>query len=71
MREPDLPAPGNRRSLIGGIAETRDVLDFCAENEIGADIEMIHIQQIDDAYDLMQRIDVKYRFVIDNSSLPS
>ncbi|MBU1756690.1 MAG: NAD(P)-dependent alcohol dehydrogenase [Alphaproteobacteria bacterium] len=58
-------------SLIGGIAETQEMLDFCAEHAIVADIEMIHIQQIDEAYDRMQRSDVKYRFVIDNSTLAS
>ena len=56
-------------SLIGGIAETQEMLDFCAEHEIVADIEMIDIQQIDEAYDRMQNSDVKYRFVIDNASL--
>jgi uncharacterized zinc-type alcohol dehydrogenase-like protein len=56
-------------SLIGGIAETQEMLDFCAEHGIVADIEMIRIQQIDEAYDRMQRSDVKYRFVIDNSTL--
>jgi uncharacterized zinc-type alcohol dehydrogenase-like protein len=56
-------------SLIGGIAETQEMLDFCAENGIVSDIEMIPIQQIDNAYDRMQRSDVKYRFVIDSASL--
>ena len=56
-------------SLIGGIAETQEMLDFCADKGIVSDIEMISIQQIDDAYDRMQRNDVKYRFVIDNGSL--
>lgn len=56
-------------SLIGGIAETQEMLDFCAERGIVSDIEMISIQQIDEAYDRMQRSDVKYRFVIDNASL--
>ncbi|HEV2539212.1 MAG TPA: NAD(P)-dependent alcohol dehydrogenase [Frateuria sp.] len=56
-------------SLIGGIAETQEMLDFCAEHGIVADIEMIPVQQIDEAYDRMQRSDVKYRFVIDNASL--
>lgn len=56
-------------SLIGGIAETQEMLDFCAEHEIVAEIEMIDIEQIDEAYDRMQRSDVKYRFVIDNSTL--
>ena len=71
------PAVGNlifrRRSiagsLIGGIKETQEMLDFCAEHDIVSDIEMIKIQQIDEAYDRMQRNDVKYRFVIDNGSL--
>jgi uncharacterized zinc-type alcohol dehydrogenase-like protein len=56
-------------SLIGGIAETQEMLDFCAEHGIVAEVEMIRIQQIDEAYDRMQRSDVKYRFVIDNSTL--
>ncbi|MGN2244137.1 NAD(P)-dependent alcohol dehydrogenase [Frateuria sp. GZRR33] len=56
-------------SLIGGIAETQEMLDFCAEHGIVADIEMIPAQQINEAYDRMQRSDVKYRFVIDNASL--
>ena len=56
-------------SLIGGIAETQEMLDFCAEKGVVADIEMIRIDQINDAYDRMQRSDVKYRFVIDNATL--
>jgi len=56
-------------SLIGGIAETQEMLDFCAEKGIVADIEMIRVQQIDEAYDRMVKSDVKYRFVIDNRSL--
>jgi uncharacterized zinc-type alcohol dehydrogenase-like protein len=56
-------------SLIGGIAETQEMLDFCADKGIVADIEMIKIQEIDAAYDRMQKSDVKYRFVIDNASL--
>jgi uncharacterized zinc-type alcohol dehydrogenase-like protein len=56
-------------SLIGGIPETQEMLDFCAEHGIVADIEMIRIQQIDEAYDRMQRSDVKYRFVIDSKTL--
>ena len=56
-------------SLIGGIAETQEMLDFCAEHKILADIEMIPIQKIEEAYDRMQKSDVKYRFVIDNASL--
>jgi uncharacterized zinc-type alcohol dehydrogenase-like protein len=56
-------------SLIGGIAETQEMLDFCAAKGIVADIEMIAIQQIDAAYDRMVKSDVKYRFVIDNATL--
>jgi len=56
-------------SLIGGIAETQEMLDFCAEHGIVADIEMIPMQKIDEAYDRMVKSDVKYRFVIDNASL--
>ena len=56
-------------SLIGGVAETQEMLDFCAERGIVADVEMIPIQKIDDAYERMLRSDVKYRFVIDNSTL--
>ncbi|HCE5828587.1 TPA: NAD(P)-dependent alcohol dehydrogenase [Pseudomonas aeruginosa] len=56
-------------SVIGGIAETQEMLDFCAENSIVAEIEMIPIQKINDAYERMLRSDVKYRFVIDNASL--
>lgn len=58
-------------SLIGGIAETQEMLDFCADKGIVSDIEMIRAQQIDEAYDRMVKGDVKYRFVIDNSSLAS
>ncbi|MBV8687513.1 MAG: NAD(P)-dependent alcohol dehydrogenase [Alphaproteobacteria bacterium] len=56
-------------SLIGGIAETQEMLDFCAEHGIVADVEMIRADQIDEAYERMLRSDVKYRFVIDNASL--
>ena len=56
-------------TLIGGIAETQEMLDFCAEQGIVSDIEMIRIEEIDRAYDRMQRGDVKYRFVIDNATL--
>ncbi len=58
-------------SLIGGIAETQEMLDFCAEHGIVSDIEMIDIQTINDAYDRMLKSDVKYRFVIDMASLKS
>ncbi len=56
-------------SLIGGIAETQEMLDFCGEHGITSDIEMIPIQQINEAYERMLRSDVKYRFVIDMRSL--
>jgi len=56
-------------SLIGGIAETQEMLDFCGEKNITADIEMINIQDINKAYERMLKSDVKYRFVIDMKSL--
>jgi alcohol dehydrogenase (NADP+) len=56
-------------SLIGGIAETQEMLDFCAEHNILPEIEMIPIQQINEAYDRLVKGDVKYRFVIDMASL--
>ncbi|GLX13835.1 zinc-binding dehydrogenase [Pseudomonas straminea] len=56
-------------SLIGGIAETQEMLDFCAEHNIVSDIELIDIQNINEAYERMLKSDVKYRFVIDMASL--
>jgi uncharacterized zinc-type alcohol dehydrogenase-like protein len=56
-------------SLIGGIQETQDMLDFCAKHRIGADVEVVSIQQVNEAYDRLVRGDVRYRFVIDMSSL--
>ena len=56
-------------SLIGGIKETQEMLDFCAEHGITADIEMIKMDQIEAAYERMLKSDVKYRFVIDMASL--
>ena len=56
-------------SLIGGIPETQEMLDFCAEHGIVADIEMIRADGINNAYERMLKGDVKYRFVIDNASL--
>ena len=56
-------------SLIGGIAETQEMLDFCGEHGITSDIELIPMQQINDAYERMLKSDVKYRFVIDLDSL--
>ena len=78
---PEVPHPspavfnlifGRRRlagSLIGGIAETQEMLDFCAEHGIVADIELIPVTGIDLAYDRMVKSDVKYRFVIDMATL--
>jgi len=56
-------------SMIGGIRETQEMLDFCAEHGITSDIELIKIQQINDAYERLLKSDVKYRFVIDMASL--
>ena len=56
-------------SLIGGIPETQEMLDFCAKHGITADIEMIRADGINDAYERMLRGDVRYRFVIDSASL--
>ena len=64
-----------RRSLsgspIGGIAETQEMLDFCGKNNITADVEVIPIQKVDEAYERLLRADVKYRFSIDMASLES
>lgn len=56
-------------SLIGGIAETQEMLDFCAKHNIVSDVEMIDIQNINEAYERMLKSDVKYRFVIDMATL--
>ncbi len=56
-------------SLIGGIRETQEMLDFCAEHGIAADIEVIPIDEINEAYERMLKGDVRYRFVIDIASL--
>jgi uncharacterized zinc-type alcohol dehydrogenase-like protein len=77
---PEAPLPvgafsviSNRRSFagsgIGGIAETQEMLDFCAERGIVSDIELINIEQINEAYERLLKSDVKYRFVIDLASL--
>jgi uncharacterized zinc-type alcohol dehydrogenase-like protein len=55
-------------SLIGGIAETQEMLDFCGKHNITADVEVIPIQKINEAYERMIKSDVKYRFSIDMSS---
>lgn len=56
-------------SLIGGIRETQEMLDFCAEHNIASDIELIKMQDINQAFERLEKGDVKYRFVIDLSSL--
>ena len=58
-------------SLIGGIAETQELLDFCGKHNITSDVEVINIQDINNAYERMIKSDVKYRFVIDMKSLKS
>jgi len=64
---------GNRRTLagssIGGIPETQEMLDYCAENNIVSDVEVIDIAYINEAYERMLKGDVKYRFVIDMATL--
>ena len=68
------PLVSRRRSLagssIGGIRETQEMLDFCKEHDIQADVEVIDIADINEAYERMLRSDVRYRFVIDTSTLP-
>ena len=77
---PPEPAPlaaislivGNKRlagSMIGGIAETQEMLDYCALHGIASDVEMIRIQQVNEGYERMIKNDVRYRFVIDLASL--
>ena len=56
-------------SLIGGLPETQEMLDFCAEHGIVCDIEMLDIRKINEAYERMQRGDVRYRFVIDMATI--
>jgi uncharacterized zinc-type alcohol dehydrogenase-like protein len=58
-------------SAIGGIAETQEMLDFCGQHNITADVEVIPIQKVNEAYERMLRSDVKYRFSIDMASLRS
>ena len=64
---------GGRRSfagsMIGGIRETQEMLDFCAEHGIGAEIEVIPAEKINEAYERVLASDVRYRFVIDTSTL--
>ncbi|MFB6620201.1 NAD(P)-dependent alcohol dehydrogenase [Streptomyces sp. NPDC085524] len=56
-------------SMIGGIAETQEMLDFCAEHGLGAEIELIAAEQINEAYERVEASDVRYRFVIDTSTI--
>jgi uncharacterized zinc-type alcohol dehydrogenase-like protein len=69
---PAMALIGKRRSimgsLIGGIAETQEMLDYCAEHNITSDVEVIDMDYINQAYDRMEKSDVKYRFVIDIAS---
>lgn len=63
---------GRRRisgSMVGGIAETQDLLDFCAAKGVAPDVEMIRMDEINEAFERMEKGDVKYRFVIDMASL--
>lgn len=64
---------GNRRSiigsLIGGIRETQEMLDYCAENNIVSDVEVIDIKNINESYERMLKGDVRYRFVIDAATI--
>lgn len=56
-------------SNIGGIAETQEMLDFCAKHDITADIELIKVQEVNQAFERLEKGDVKYRFVVDMASL--
>lgn len=56
-------------SVIGGIKQTQEMLDFCAEHGLGAEIELINADQIDEAYDRVEASDVRYRFVIDSATI--
>ena len=56
-------------SMIGGMPETQQMLDYCGQHNIAAEVEVIPIQKINEAFERMLRQDVKYRFVIDMSSL--
>ena len=64
---------GNRRSVagssIGGLPETQEMLDYCAEHDIVSDVEVINIKYINEAYERMVKGNVRYRFVIDMSTL--
>jgi uncharacterized zinc-type alcohol dehydrogenase-like protein len=70
---PAFPLLMGRRSVagstIGGIAETQEMLDFCAEHKVIADVEVIPVQKVNEAYDRLAKGDIRYRFVIDNATL--
>lgn len=66
-----LPRRNFAGSAIGGIVETQEMLDFCAQHHLGSEIEMIPIQKINEAWERLLKQDVKYRFVIDMASLKS
>ena len=73
MEVPAFPLALARRSLsgsnIGGIAETQEMLDFCAEHDVTPEIEVIQPDYINEAYERVLASDVRYRFVIDTASL--
>lgn len=73
MQLPSIHMVFNRKavagSLIGGLPETQEMLDYCAEHNITSDVEVIPIQQINDAYERILKGDIKYRFVIDMATL--
>lgn len=73
LKVPPFSIVGGRKSVagssIGGIQETQEMLDFCSENNIVSDIEMINIKDINAAYERMEKGDVRYRFVIDMATL--
>jgi len=56
-------------SLIGGIRETQEMLDFCAKFQISSDVEVISIEKVNEAYERILKSDVRYRFVIDMATL--
>jgi uncharacterized zinc-type alcohol dehydrogenase-like protein len=70
---PAFPLLMGRRSIagsgIGGIPETQEMLDFCAQHKLTADVEVLPIQKVNEAYERLARADVRYRFVIDNATL--
>jgi uncharacterized zinc-type alcohol dehydrogenase-like protein len=70
---PVFPLLMNRRSVagsgIGGIPETQEMLDFCAQHRIQSDVEVIPVDKVNEAYDRLLKSDVRYRFVIDSATL--